>query len=63
VPTSGSRAWVEGLQLPQRAGWRPWLANDGTRLGPQVGGYVVEYEGALRMACCTCACMRMRWQA
>ena len=46
MPTHGSRTWVEGLGLKERAHWRPWLASDGGPLGAQVGGYVVEYEGA-----------------
>jgi serine carboxypeptidase-like clade 2 len=44
VPTSGSRAWVEGLRLKELEHWRPWLVPDGA-LGPQVGGYVVGYQG------------------
>jgi serine carboxypeptidase-like clade 2 len=44
VPTSGSRAWVEGLQLRETEHWRPWLVPDGA-FGPQVGGYVVGYDG------------------
>ena len=44
VPTSGSRAWVEGLRLKELEHWRPWLVKDGA-LGPQVGGYVTRYEG------------------
>ena len=44
VPTSGSRAWVEGLRLKELEHWRPWLVKDGA-LGPQVGGYVTRYQG------------------
>ena len=46
MPTSGSRAWVEGLALPQRSAWRPWVVSaSDAHLGQQVGGYVVSYEG------------------
>ncbi len=47
VPTSGTRAWVESLQLPVVKRWRPWSMTGGDHLGTQVGGYVTEYEGLL----------------
>jgi hypothetical protein len=61
VPTSGSRAWVEGLGLKELQAWRPWTASAG-RMGPQVGGYVVEYEG-LTFATVRCACCAKRASA
>lgn len=45
VPTTGTRAWVEGLGLPVKAPWRPWLSPGKGKLPPQVGGYVTEYDG------------------
>jgi len=45
VPTQGSRAWIEGMQLPVRSAWRPWMLKGGDHLGEQVGGYTTEYEG------------------
>lgn len=45
VPTTGTRAWVEGLKLKVKASWRPWLTPASARLPQQVGGYVTEYAG------------------
>lgn len=40
VPVTGTRAWLDQLNLTTVAPWAPWLAPDG-----QVGGYVTEYDG------------------
>eukprot|EP01138_Halocafeteria_seosinensis_P013962 gb/GECG01014257.1/.p1 GENE.gb/GECG01014257.1/~~gb/GECG01014257.1/.p1 ORF type:complete len:508 (+),score=49.11 gb/GECG01014257.1/:1-1524(+) len=39
VPITGTRAWLEVLDLPVKSGWRSYTV-DG-----QVGGYTLEYEG------------------
>lgn len=47
VPTTGTRMWVEGLGLPVRVPWTPWLSPGPGQLPPQVGGYVTEYDGLM----------------
>lgn len=47
VPTTGTRIWVEGLGLPVRVPWKPWLAPGPANLPAQVGGYVVDYDGLM----------------
>jgi serine carboxypeptidase-like clade 2 len=44
VPTAGSRAWIESLDLPEAAHWRPWNCTGGGHVGTQVGGYVTVYD-------------------
>jgi serine carboxypeptidase-like clade 2 len=39
VPVTGSRYWIEALDLPLISPWRSWFHHH------QVGGRVVEYEG------------------
>lgn len=39
VPVTGSRRWIESLQLPVRRPWHQWHV-DG-----QVAGFEVQYEG------------------
>ena len=39
VPTTGTKAWLEALDLTVKEKWRPYLVNK------QVGGYVTVYDG------------------
>ncbi|CAE7923916.1 SCPL25, partial [Symbiodinium sp. KB8] len=39
VPVTGTRSWLNKLDLKTNKSWRPWFA------AGQVGGYIVEYEG------------------
>lgn len=40
VPVSGTRLWLDTLNLPIVNSWAPW-----TDSNEQVGGYVVQYQG------------------
>ena len=44
VPTTGTKWWIDELNLNILEDWRPYLVddNDGGRI---LGGYIVEYEG------------------
>ncbi|KAH3761407.1 Serine carboxypeptidase 2 [Pelomyxa schiedti] len=39
IPTSGTRAWVDGLALPEVSSWKPWLVEG------LVSGYSHHYQG------------------
>jgi len=42
VPVTGTRIWLDVLDLPVTQSWTPWYdSND------QVGGYFTEYQGLL----------------
>jgi len=40
VPYTGTRQWVDSMNLNVVEAWRPWVASDG-----QVGGYITHFEG------------------
>eukprot|EP01112_Ceratiomyxa_fruticulosa_P009891 TRINITY_DN2595_c0_g4_i1.p1 TRINITY_DN2595_c0_g4~~TRINITY_DN2595_c0_g4_i1.p1 ORF type:complete len:458 (+),score=77.75 TRINITY_DN2595_c0_g4_i1:73-1446(+) len=40
VPVTGTRLWIESLNLPIVTDWTPW-----TDSNQQVGGYTVQYQG------------------
>lgn len=40
VPITGTRFWLDALNLPITEAWRPWIGSTG-----QVGGYTVAYKG------------------
>jgi serine carboxypeptidase-like clade 2 len=50
VPASGSRMWVDSLELPVVAPWRAWYATDGDHFGTQLAGYTVDYAGGFSFA-------------
>ena len=41
----GTRRWINSLELPVTAPWRPWRSASG-----QVGGWTVEHAGGLTFA-------------
>jgi len=45
VPVTGTRFWLDQLNLPVVSKWRPWLASN-----KQVAGYTVSYDGGLVFA-------------
>lgn len=49
VPTTGTRIWVEGLGLPVKKAWTPWLSPgpENLKATAQVGGYVTEFDGLM----------------
>ena len=44
VPTSGSRLWIESLNLPVAVPWRAWNTTGDGHLGTQTAGYVTQYD-------------------
>lgn len=45
VPTTGTKWWIDSLNLNIKEGWRPYLLSDESGEGQIMGGYIVEYEG------------------
>jgi len=45
VPTTGTRWWIDSLNLNIFEDWRPYLVTDESGQGKILGGYVVEYDG------------------
>eukprot|EP00890_Picochlorum_soloecismus_P004864 jgi/Picsp_1/5379/NSC_02740-R1_protein len=45
LPITGTRRWLDDLNLPIKSPWRPWKSSTG-----QVGGWTVEYSNQLTFA-------------
>lgn len=45
VPTTGTRWWIDSLNLDILADWRPYLVENESGEGKTMGGYIIEYRG------------------
>lgn len=45
VPTTGTRWWIDELNLDILEDWRPYLVENESGEGKTLGGYVIEYNG------------------
>lgn len=45
VPTTGTRWWIDELNLEILEDWRPYLVENESGMGKTMGGYIREYKG------------------
>ena len=45
VPTTGTRWWIDSLNLPILEDWRPYIIENESSRGKTMAGYIREYEG------------------
>lgn len=45
VPTTGTRWWIDELNLEVLEDWRPYLVENESGMGKTMGGYIREYRG------------------
>lgn len=45
VPTTGTRWWIDSMNLPILEDWRPYFIDSESGRGKSMAGYIREYEG------------------
>ena len=45
VPTTGTKWWIDQLNLEVLEDWRPYLVENESGMGKTMGGYIREYKG------------------
>lgn len=45
VPTTGTRWWIDSLNLDILEDWRYYLVENDSGAGKSLGGYIIEYRG------------------
>lgn len=45
MPTTGTRMWIDSMNLEIMEDWRPYFVDTESRMGKIMGGYIREYNG------------------